>query len=517
MSSHGNIKETIRPGSLLSWDVGETIMFTRRMALYFFLLIVSLVITACGETGENSLSIDPTDQQVISPTSTFFAEAAKPYRGTVLRGISEDTPPSHYVRDVLAPAFEQETGIKVKLEISDNPRIEQVIESGGESYDYVYIEQDVIYGYLEREVLVNLTQSLENNPRLLSSDFNPIDFTGFIDEFKDPSTGDLYGVPMEAFIKIYVYRKDLFEDPDIQAAFSEEYNYPLAPAVTFTQYRDNAAFFTHYGQEHQIELWGTSVQAAVGHISSFYEFFETIAPAFGIYNWGISLDNYKATVANGGQLDSLQAKEALTFWIDMLQYAPPEASSSTWHDVYDAFASGRVAQAWIYGEYVSDLATDSSGSKEVNTVGVALPPTDPDIIEDAITGLGYVGYYDGAAFGIPINSQNKDIALLWLQYLGQPSLQPKWAIATGRVVHLSTFDDPLVQAQDDKLDGYYTLMKEQGHLFAGAPPFPFHARVRDTIMPFIHQAINGEITPEQALDQAAQAVDKELIRLGYDK
>ena len=34
-------------------------------------------------------------------------------------------------------------------------------------------------------------------------------------------------------------------------------------------------------------------------VASFYEFFETIAPAFGIYDWGINLENYRATVANG--------------------------------------------------------------------------------------------------------------------------------------------------------------------------------------------------------------------------
>ncbi len=486
-------------------------MFTQIVTRSGYLLIVAVLLMACTEAG----AVDSTDSPVAAPTPSFFTEAANPYQGVVLRGISEDTPPSHYVRDVLAPAFERETGIKVELEINALPHIEQTIEAGGGQYDYVYIEQDVIYGYLDKGVLVNLTQALREAPNLQSPEFNPIDFTEFIDAFKDPATGDLYGVPMEAFIKIYIYRKDLFEDPAIQAAFAAQYDYPLAPAITFKQYHDIAAFFTQYGREHNLKLWGTAVQAAVGDIASFYEFFETIAPAFGIYNWGINLDNYKATVANGGGLDSARAKEALTFWVNLLQYAPPNATSSTWTEVADAFASGQVAQAWLYGEYISELATDSSRSQVVNKVGVALPPTYPGVIEDATTGKGYVGYYDGAAFGIPINSKNKDAALLWLQYLGQPAIQPEWAIASGRIVHLSTFDNPLVQAQDEKLNGYYTLMKKQGHLFAGAPPFPFHTRVRDVIMPFIHQAITGELTPEQALDRAAIAVDKELVKLGY--
>ena len=57
----------------------------------------------------------------------------------------------------------------------------------------------------------------------------------------------------EAFIKVYLYRTDLFEDSDIQAAFISEYHYPLAPAVTLEQYRDIAEFFTTYGVENETD------------------------------------------------------------------------------------------------------------------------------------------------------------------------------------------------------------------------------------------------------------------------
>ena len=68
----------------------------------------------------------------------------------------------------------------------------------------------------------------------------------------------------------------------------------------------------------------------------------------------------------------------------------------------------------------------------------------------------------------------------------------------------------LIAEQDTKVDGYYTLLEEQGPLFAGAPPFPFHAQVREVIDPFIQRAILGELTPADALSQAAMAVDEEL-------
>jgi multiple sugar transport system substrate-binding protein len=451
----------------------------------------------------------------------FWTEAAKPYEGVTIRGVSESTPPSAYVQDVLAKDFEGLTGIKVEFEITAwDQMYDKAIkdmEANTGIYDFVYIEQDIIYSYLARDFLVDLTQALQDNPELAAPDFSFDDFTSFIDYFEDPETGHVYGVPMEAFVKVYLYRKDLFEDPDAQAAFKEQYGYDLAPATSFDQYRDIAEFFTAYGEENDLELWGTTVQATSGHPASFYEFFETIAPSFGVYNWGINLETGGASVENGGTMNSPEAKEALAFWLDMLQYAPPEATSSTWDEVAASFAAGRAAQGWVYGENAAWIATDPDRSAVVGKVGVALPPTGEGVMAAAEAGEGYIGYYDGGAFGIPHSSNNKEATLLWLQYIGQPSVQADWAVAGARIVQAATYDDPKVQEQDGKVDGYYTLMREKGPLFAGAPPYPFHGQVREAVAPFIYEAIVGSISPEEALDQAAAAAEAELQQLGYRK
>jgi multiple sugar transport system substrate-binding protein len=209
-------------------------------------------------------------------TSAWWSEAGAPYAGVTIHGVSESTPPSNYVKDVLAPQFQELTGITVELETTSwDQMYDKAIkdmEAGSGVYDFVYIEQDIIYGYLANEYLVNLTQAIADNPDLAAPDFSFDNFTTFIDYFKN-ADGDVFGVPMEAFVKVYLYRKDLFENPDIMAAFEEQYGYPLAPATTHEQYRDIAEFFTKYGEENGLELWGTTVQAASGHPSSFYEFF----------------------------------------------------------------------------------------------------------------------------------------------------------------------------------------------------------------------------------------------------
>jgi len=436
-----------------------------------------------------------------------------------LRGVSESTPASNYVKDVLAPMFKDASGINVELETTSwDQMYDKAIkdmEAGTGIYDFVYIEQDIVYAYLANNYLQDITQALKDNPELANPDFSTDKFTSFIDSFKDPATGDVYGVPMEAFVKINLYRKDLFNDPAIQEAFKTAYSYDLAPATTFAQYRDNAEFFTKYGADNDLELWGTTVQAASGHPSSFYEFFESIAPSFGVYNWGINMETWKASVANGGQMNSDTAKEALAFWVGLLPFAPPEATSSTWDEVAGSFAAGRAAQGWVYGENAAWIATDPERSKVVGNVGVALPPTAEGVMDAAAAGDGYIGYYDGGAFGLPVTSQNPKCTLLWAQFIGQEPIQADWAVNSSRVVMSSTFDDPKVTAQDAKTDGYYTMMKEQGPLFAGAPPFPFHAALREVVAPFIYKAIAGELTPADALDQAAAAADVALVGLGY--
>jgi len=388
------------------------------------------------------------------------------------------------------------------------------MQAGTGIYDFVYIEQDIIYSYLANSYLTNLTQMLADNPELASADFDFAKFTSFIDNFKD-AEANIFGVPMEAFVKIYLYRKDLFSDPAIQEAFKAVYGYDLAPATTHQQYQDIADFFTQYGEDNGLELWGTTVQGNTGHASSFYEFFESIAPTFGVYNWGINQENWKATVANGGEMNSDAAKAALAFWVGLLEDAPPEATSSTWDEVAASFAAGRAAQGWVYGENAAWIATDPERSKIVGNVGVALPPVAEGVMEAAEAGAGYIGYYDGGAFGLPVSSTNAKCALLWLQYVGQESVQPAWAVAGSRIVMESTYADPLVQEANAKTDNYYTLMQEQGPLFRGAPPYPFHAALRAVVEPFIWKALTGEITPEEALDQAAAAADAELVNLGY--
>ena len=515
----------------------------KRVSLVFSLLVIfSMLLTACAApaaapaapaeqaapaeaapaeaapaaAGESPAAVAAANIQI--PNPEWWTTAGEPYKGVTIRGISESTPPSRFAAEVLAPMFTELTGINVEFEVTSwdemyNKPI-QDMEAGTGIYDFIYIEQDIIYSYLARDFLVNLTKMLADHPELQSPDFDLSKFTSFIDNFKD-ADGNVYGVPMEAFIKPYLYRKDLFEDPAIQEAFKAQYGYDLAPATTHQQYRDIAEFFTKWGQENGLELWGTTNQAHTGHASNTYELFETVAPTFGAFNWGINMETWKACEANGGAMNSQPMVDALQFRVDMLDFSPPEATSSTWDEVAATFAAGRAAPGFVYGENTVWIATDPARSTVVGKVGVAMPPLEEGVLDAAKSGEGYVGYYDGGAFGVPYSSKNQEAALLWEQFVGLEAVQPAWALAGSRIVMESTYDDPAIKEADAMADNYYTKMREEGPLYRGAPPFPFHNQVRAVIDPFIWRAFSGELTAQEALDQACAAAEATMVELGY--
>ena len=232
---------------------------------------------------------------------------AAPYKGATIRGVSESTPPSNYVKDVIAPAFTQATGINVEFEATSwDQMYDKAIkdmEANTGIYDFVYIEQDIIYSYLSRNFLVDITQSLKDN--------------------SEARLARLQGRGLHLLHRLLQGRRTATSSacrwrPSSRstsiARICSPIRRPRKPSRPNTattsprrrptpQYRDIAEFFTQWGKDNGQELWGTTVQAHSGHPSSWYEFFESWGPTFGVYNWGINAENNYARVGRQRRLD----------------------------------------------------------------------------------------------------------------------------------------------------------------------------------------------------------------------
>ena len=140
------------------------------------LAVLSMLLAACVSTVPSAAPAAPAAESGAAASGSWWATAAAPYKGVTIRGVSESTPPSNYVKDVLAKQFTEETGINVEFETTSwDSMYDKAIkdmETATGIYDFVYIEQDIIYAYLANNYLVDITKSLNDNAALKAPDFD---------------------------------------------------------------------------------------------------------------------------------------------------------------------------------------------------------------------------------------------------------------------------------------------------------------------------------------------------------
>lgn len=436
----------------------------------------------------------------------WLAEVSKPYRGITITWITESTPPSLFIRDVLAPEFEKITGIKVKVEATswDEMYRKSIADMEAKTgiYDLVYVEQDIIAFYAAKGYLTDIRTFPK---KLWYPNYDIWD----IFSLKYYVVNDkILAVPFETFIKVYAYRKDLFNDPKERATFKAKYGWDLRPPRTWEEYKQIAEFFYRPKQG----LYGHVAQAAT-HPCLFYEVVaETIFPTFGVHYWGITLKR-RASVEEGGSLNSPAAVAALTMYIDLLKYAPPGVRTYTWDEVGAAWCAGIVTQGLIYGDQLAK-AIDPKVSKVAGKIDVALPPVEPKYYKG-----GYIGYMDMGGFGIPISARHKEAAWLFIQWVTCKENAARMMEALGTsCIRRSLLFSPLADEIDKKYGFHYFEVMRKGvefHLFEGAPPIPEHMIIVDMGYKILAKAIAGKVTPKQCLDELAHAIDAKFKELGY--
>ncbi|WP_432455311.1 ABC transporter substrate-binding protein [Agarivorans sp. QJM3NY_29] len=316
----------------------------------------------------------------------WFKQAAKPYQGMTIRVATERISTHWYEATVIAPLFQDLTGIRVIHEvINENDVVKKLhnqIDLGINHYDIYVSDSDLIGGHYRSNKILNLSHFMQEEgkavtlPNLDLSDFMGLAFT------TDPY-GNLLQLPDQQFANLYWYRQDWFERPELQQRFAQLYGYPLAVPQNWSAYEDIAEFFTI----HVKELDG---QKVYGHMD-----FGKNDPSLGwrisdswlsmagvgdvglpnglpVDEWGIRNQDCHpvgATVKRGGALDSPAAIYAIEKYADWLKrFAPPEAINLDLYQAQAELKKGHIAQQiFWYTAFIPDLShpnlplTDSQG------------------------------------------------------------------------------------------------------------------------------------------------------------
>jgi multiple sugar transport system substrate-binding protein len=450
----------------------------------------------------------------------WWRKAAEPYKGVTITAVDDSTPSSLFTSREVAPIFEKLTGIKVKVE---NTSWEEMyrksildMEKGTGLYDWVYCEQDIAYAYYRNKWTLSPFDMAEKHPELVYPYIDWLDmFT--LNQYSFPPDYKPVGIPMEAFLKTYFYRRDLFSDPKERKDFKDKYGWDLRPPKTWDEYEQIAEFFTRPDKE----LYGHIAQAK-SHPCVGYEIFETVFPTFGvetpgvvppepICNWGINLETGGASVEKGGLWGSPESIEALAYYVHLLKYAPPGVKTFTWYEVPTEVAAGRIAQGLAYMEFMGGWL-DPEKSKVVGKIGVDFPPVHPKYYKPG----SCVGYFDGAAYAIPWCAKHPEAAFLFLQFFAQHSIDLLKTIKHGTAIRVSTLHHPLITELDDKYGGYFSLMRDPAKRgrFAGSPRLRNHLSIMEVVWPEIGKMVAGEQTPEETAKKVGKLIDAKIEELG---
>lgn len=311
-------------------------------------------------------------------------------------------------------------------------------------------------------------------------------------------------------MRIFHARKDLFEDPEEQAAFKEKYGYDLGIPENYEQYLDMAEFFTRPDED----LYGTGECTLYFLVPYWFDRYvdKTYQDSDGAV-YGQLFDENMNPLINGEA-----GIWALENFKKSLDYMPPElAKQFEWAEVRNQFYAGRLAMAPQW----TDLSKTGSNPEVSTVVGNFLfGPLPPGNI---------AGLADGREWAIPAASQKKEAAFEVLSWLSSAERHGELVADTGTwalydPVRISEYTNPethftaLAAADIQQAEDYgeVTLELLSGKSYPDLD-IPGTPRYRKVLVRLFQEALTGQTSVEDALNQAVEEWNQITDELGREK
>ena len=387
--------------------------------------------------------------------------------------------------------FEEETGANVEI----------VFLGDGFEIDR-YLKTNYAAGTVDFDVAWNHTSFMSQYTAFvepLQTYFTPEELAPFSAPIIEASTidGNLQLIPRHADISAMHYRLDLFEDPELQAAFEEQYSYPLAPPETLQQMYDMAEFFV--------------AQEAIPFGTQFAGKEEALAGRF-----------YEVLFANGGDyfdaelnpvFDS-EAGVASAKWMQDLYsngLIPSDTPNLLWPEVAQNFCDGNVAFYLEWYGWYSYFQDPKSCPAIAGKFGLARGPV----------GLAdvHTGWAGAHAFSVAAASENKEAAAQLVKFL----TSEKVSYDEAKLGVLPVRSDVSARVQADAEASEVQLDRDRLALaelqvsedFRTPPLFADWISFTNTWFPTLQGIILGDTTVEDGLAKGVADTRDLLDSLGY--
>lgn len=348
--------------------------------------------------------------------------------------------------------------------------------------------------------------------------------------------GTAYALPYDGDIHYYSFRKDLFDNSEIQGRFNEAYGYDLDPlngAVTWQQWRDIAEFFTgwDWNENGEEDDFGIATMNKRGDTA--WWGFNSRATAYAKHpdDHGYFLDTQtgEARVNNPGFVRALEE------WVsENKAWAPPGGTNFGYGDSINAMVGGRVVQSYSWDEVTNGASNEMSVVQ--GKQGFNILPGSNEVYNsksgewESFDEPSHAPYHAFGGWVIAVAASVKD---------DQAKLGPVWEVVT----HLTKPESGLyfvtnptgcspyrysqMAAVDEFANGPLKLGMEAAEDYLAAAQetldhpnavtdlaVPGWVQYRDALELAIAKAMGEEMSAQAALDEAATAFNEISDRMG---
>lgn len=397
------------------------------------------------------------------------------------------------VKEELAPQYEEETGVKVNVQLIGRDAIHEkmatLFAGQDSSFDIFNLDYNWIPEFGSAGHLVPLDDVVSDEDK---QDFLPLSL--------EVATWDneLLGIPQTIHPALLWYRADLYNDPEVQADFEAETGSTLEPPKTMDQWSEQVKFFdgrTINGQE--LSGWAAQAAKGFGNVHTWLSF---------CYSYDCKPFNEDFTEST---LSTPEATAATERWAELMEYMPAGANQFTYDSVTAAAQQGTIATAvqWSWGAFAVD---DHTASKTVGDWEFTQIPAGPSGTSSA--------HLAEWVISVSKYSENPDEAkkfAAWLETKKNDVFQAD--NGGGDPVRASSYDDP--QLAEQTLEGSDVLRFRRLPVVLDAmenaqprPYFPAEESWETALSTELSAISLGERSVEEGLSRADSAVDKLLAR-----
>ena len=277
-----------------------------------------------------------------------------------------DSPSTNALKKLL-PMFEAVSGISLKLVIMPYDDLHTQLNLLNSNFSYDLIRMDVakfddmgekVYlpfseaGITPQELPPMLTGGAYNNYSLINQ--------------------NMYALPFDPSVQIFLYRSDLFEDTTLCRAYYEKYHEPLSVPTTFEQYLRVAEFFTAEYTPGSPTRYGATITCGSAAAAS-----NDFLPYYLSSNTPIWQKDLTV------QIDTPEMVNAMKQYYQMTRYA---SQQQWWRNSVRQFAEGMTATTIIYSNYAADII-NSKHSSVVGKIGAAIVPGEKPLLGGGVVGI----------------------------------------------------------------------------------------------------------------------------------